>query len=89
MPLSLTGPTASPAHKPEDSALGDARSSEPQDNSASPDDELLSQRTSVALYAPSCDGPGAASIFGKFMEFYQDLRCRYDQAHSTVLRLVP
>jgi hypothetical protein len=71
------------------SALGDGRSSEPQNSSASPNDELSSQRTIVALYAPSCDGPGATWIFSKFMEFYQDLRCRYDQAHSTVLRLVP
>lgn len=54
----------------EDSALGDAHSSEPQDIPASPNDELLSQCTSVVLYAASCDGPGTASTFGEFLEFY-------------------
>lgn len=73
----------------EDPALRDARSSEPQDSSTSPNDELSSQLSSVALYAPSCDEPGAASTFDKFLDFYQDLRCQYGQAHSKVLRLVP
>lgn len=73
-----------------DPALRDARSSEPQDSSISPNDELSSQLSSVALYTPWCDEPGAASIFDKFFGFLPGLEVPTwpSPQHGTATRAV-
>jgi hypothetical protein len=55
-------------------AMRDTPSSQLQDGTASEHGKSPSQRASVATDAPSCDGPGIALVFGKFVDLYQDLR---------------
>lgn len=58
----------------EELALRDASPTQSQDLVASQHDESISRRTSVPIDTSSCDGPGIALLFGKFVDLYQDLR---------------
>lgn len=58
----------------EELALMDAPSTQPVEGTVSQHDSSSSDRTSMPAAHPSCDGPGIALIFGKFVDMYQELR---------------
>lgn len=59
----------------EELALVDTVPSQPPEGTASQHDNSLSQHSHVSTATLcSCDGPGIALIFGKFVDMYQELR---------------
>lgn len=58
----------------EELALMDAPPTQPVEGTVSQQDNPLSDRTSLPATPFSCDGPGIALIFGKFVDMYQELR---------------
>ena len=58
----------------EELALKDVPPMQPVEVTVPQHDSSLSDRTSLSATRLSCDGPGIALIFGKFVDMYQELR---------------